>query len=551
MAQFASDTFTGTDGTALQAYSADWTRHTSYSVNSVIIGNRAICLASGGSAYWHSGSPASADYSVSCDIYVAEYSPSFSYAGVIGRSSTAANTFYHARHGVGAGWQLYRAVAGAFTLLGSAAGPLTAGSTYALKLDMSGSTIKMFVDGVALATANDTQITAAGKPGIRFSNNSAILGTDGLHLDNFSADEAGAGAHDLTIANASQGNVVANGTVTQTHALTISSAAQGNSVSTGSLVQVHALAIANTTQANLVDDVAIGVGAASDLDIANATQTNTAGAGGVTQEHILSWESSTQQNAASTPAISQTHALTVPNLTQPNSASDGAITQSHALVGANAVQANPASPGSVAVGGSGDLIVSASIQANTSSTGAIEQTHILVISATVQDNAGESVTVTQVHPLTAEDLAQGNVLSDGEVISFGDLVAGNPVQQNSLSNSYVTTTQTLAIASAEQDNRASSGAIIPGEIFEESVSASSSAATLGAIKKPGIPGDTAKWLRTMLEIIIGRRNNKITVPKRQTLTFSSPPTKAECEALYSYVNAVRESHEQIVNRLDS
>lgn len=72
-----------------------------------------------------------------------------------------------------------------------------------------------------------------------------------------------------------------------------------------------------------------------------------------------------------------------------------------------------------------------------------------------------------------------------------------------------------------------------------------------AIKKPGIPVNTPEWLKTLLEILIGRRNNKITVPKFEELTFSSTPTKAECEALYSYVNSVRSSLESLINRFDS
>ncbi|ODT85354.1 MAG: hypothetical protein ABS69_00855 [Nitrosomonadales bacterium SCN 54-20] len=72
-----------------------------------------------------------------------------------------------------------------------------------------------------------------------------------------------------------------------------------------------------------------------------------------------------------------------------------------------------------------------------------------------------------------------------------------------------------------------------------------------AIKKPGIPANTPEWLRNMLEILVGRRNNKITVPASQNLTFSTTPTKAECEALYSYVNEVRTSLESLINRFDS
>jgi hypothetical protein len=72
-----------------------------------------------------------------------------------------------------------------------------------------------------------------------------------------------------------------------------------------------------------------------------------------------------------------------------------------------------------------------------------------------------------------------------------------------------------------------------------------------AIRKPGIPGGTPAWLKTTLEILTGRRGNRVEMPKFQALTFSDAPTRAECEALYRYINAVRYSLEQIIKRLDS
>jgi hypothetical protein len=72
-----------------------------------------------------------------------------------------------------------------------------------------------------------------------------------------------------------------------------------------------------------------------------------------------------------------------------------------------------------------------------------------------------------------------------------------------------------------------------------------------AIKKPGIPAGTPAWLKITLEILTGRRGNRVEMPKFQALTFSDTPTRAECEALYRYINAVRHSLEQIIKRLDS
>jgi len=71
------------------------------------------------------------------------------------------------------------------------------------------------------------------------------------------------------------------------------------------------------------------------------------------------------------------------------------------------------------------------------------------------------------------------------------------------------------------------------------------------MKKPAIPDGTPVWLRVTLEIITGRRRNAIEAPAPRALTFSSPPTKAECEALYAYVNDVRNKLDALLSRLDS
>lgn len=76
-------------------------------------------------------------------------------------------------------------------------------------------------------------------------------------------------------------------------------------------------------------------------------------------------------------------------------------------------------------------------------------------------------------------------------------------------------------------------------------------------KKPAInrtfPPDRAAWEAAVetLEILTGRRGDKITVPALTTLTFSSPPTQAECQALYQYTNRVRDALEKVIVRLDT
>lgn len=71
------------------------------------------------------------------------------------------------------------------------------------------------------------------------------------------------------------------------------------------------------------------------------------------------------------------------------------------------------------------------------------------------------------------------------------------------------------------------------------------------IKKPGIPSDTPAWLRTNLEIYMGRRGNAIPIPEKTALTFSATPTKEECEALDAKVNAMHEAMKKLITRFDS
>lgn len=57
-------------------------------------------------------------------------------------------------------------------------------------------------------------------------------------------------------------------------------------------------------------------------------------------------------------------------------------------------------------------------------------------------------------------------------------------------------------------------------------------------------------VKEQLEVLTGRRNSRITLPYIQTLTFSNPPTQAECQALLAYTNAWAVAVKAIVARSD-
>jgi hypothetical protein len=131
----------------------------------------------------------------------------------------------------------------------------------------------------------------------------------------------------------------------------------------------------------------------------------------------------------------------------------------------------------------------------------------------------------------------------------GGLAGAPSVQGNTAGNGPIAQTYILVVAASSQLNKASIGTIRNAIVIEAALV--SGIVEAPRIKKPGVPPTAPEWLKTMIEILIGRRGNRIAIPKFQTLTFSATPTKAECEALYRYTNTVRDSLEQLITRMDS
>ncbi|NEA31751.1 LamG domain-containing protein [Streptomyces sp. SID13031] len=190
----SADRFTATTGTELSAHTTDatWTRA---DPNTGVITNQGRLRQSGGlfgaASYHTSATPSSPDYSVEADI-TAKSLPTADDIGITGRvGGTSGSTFYLASYHLGLfgadGWQLNRSVNGVTTSLGNVSQTLVIGQTYRLRLDMVGSTIRMFVNGVVIATATDSSITSAGWAGVRLGSGTFIGASDttGLQLDNF------------------------------------------------------------------------------------------------------------------------------------------------------------------------------------------------------------------------------------------------------------------------------------------------------------------------------------------------------------------------------
>ncbi len=199
MGSFVTDNFNGSEGDALETYQPDWTRHGSYYGYAEIAANRVRPASTSSPCYYRTATPPAADYEVIADVHIATDSGNY-IADVCGRINTSAKTMYLAScYGSAAsgGWRLRKVVAGTVTQLGTTVTSPTrsAGSTYRLKLKMSGDQISLYVDGaLVIGPITDTAITAAGKAGIQFYSAASPSGTVGYHLDNFDATDGVSGA---------------------------------------------------------------------------------------------------------------------------------------------------------------------------------------------------------------------------------------------------------------------------------------------------------------------------------------------------------------------
>jgi hypothetical protein len=186
MTQFASGTFTGSNGTELSVADGNWSKFRTCD-NGTIQSNRLVGVGAAPPSYKHSATPPSADYEVSADFYMAGTSSSYN-AGVCARIVDGALTCYWARYKYGTGWQLYRYNSATPTQLGSTyAETIASGATRRIRLRVEGNNVSVYRDAESspiITVTDGSPLSSAGYAGVLLSNST----TDGPHLDNFSAD---------------------------------------------------------------------------------------------------------------------------------------------------------------------------------------------------------------------------------------------------------------------------------------------------------------------------------------------------------------------------
>lgn len=194
MPQFLSDSFTDTAGTDVTAHTgetgATWTEHSSYTTGSWVISdaNRARPAASGVvSLYYASGAPLSGNHFVEA-VYRAITVPGSGWAGVAARVSTAAATYYWAIYNFAAGrWELWRAVAGPGTLMGSYTQTLSAGVDYTLRLRCFNTDISLWVDGVSRVAVSNGNVAGTGRASLIANGN--WDNATGFHATSITAED--------------------------------------------------------------------------------------------------------------------------------------------------------------------------------------------------------------------------------------------------------------------------------------------------------------------------------------------------------------------------
>ena len=192
----SADSMTGTAGATLQSRNgetgATWTKHGASSGDAVLTsaGRVRKSGATLGALYYTSAVPASADYTVEADIHFAGTEVTNDIAGVVGRVNTGSSNYYVARYEqANHSWNLHKVVGGTWSFLGSSPQTPAGGSTLRLTLDMTGTNIRVLVDGVQVISVTDASHGSAGRGGLALgfhaSATPTVTDTNGMHLDNF------------------------------------------------------------------------------------------------------------------------------------------------------------------------------------------------------------------------------------------------------------------------------------------------------------------------------------------------------------------------------
>ena len=201
---FFEDNFTDTDGTLLQDHAPDegdsWTRlwGSGAGIDAEISSNqcRAKAFLNNGVVYTADATYPSADYDITCTLVglvANDNRPIF----LIVRLQDIDNMYAVRLETTATQSSLYKKVAGTWSTLGSLFTIPANGSV--IKLEIIGDELKFYDDGVEIASATDSDISAAGEAGIAFGGGTELVnstddGSTSNIIDTLTVNDLGGGA---------------------------------------------------------------------------------------------------------------------------------------------------------------------------------------------------------------------------------------------------------------------------------------------------------------------------------------------------------------------
>jgi hypothetical protein len=210
-------------------------------------------------AHYNAVIPTSADYTVQADVNFNGMSQvSTNYACVVGRrvdfSTNDSNGYLLCINNNNGELRLSKRVGAGYTNLGSAytIPSYSTSQTYTIKLDMSGTSLTGYLDGVSRVTATDSAFSAAGDAGIAAYTNTA---TAGRTWDNFIVTSATSASTVLSVQNNGGANLAqfeSTGRVTFRNATDSTTAFQIQNTAGNSLFTADTQNTKLTTSGNLV-----------------------------------------------------------------------------------------------------------------------------------------------------------------------------------------------------------------------------------------------------------------------------------------------------------
>lgn len=314
----AADNFNGASaGQELSAYNPSWVKHPSYSLNAVVNTDGRVeaqtSESTSGTAYYYNVPAHTADYSVSTDfVSPGAATTAGPYTSINGRMSASANTMYRAGYSCASGqWQLYRSVGGGLTLLDAVTQAFGTGVTRNVRLEMVGSTIKLYVDGAVVIDYTDaTPITAAGYGGLRVIGRTTPAQ---VQIDNFTVTYEAGATSDLTTEGATHAHSADDLTLSAALALAVSSSAHSHSAGAVALAATLNLLVSNALHAHSAQALTLDSTAAANLATANAAHAHTVDAPSLSAAMSLLTASAHHAHSAQTPVLFANHSLTTSN----------------------------------------------------------------------------------------------------------------------------------------------------------------------------------------------------------------------------------------------